>query len=564
MTHSSPPSRSYTFTERAFIDHHCLRHVQDFIRENGTIDEAGILGHRDRMLSNLEHAARMGMTSYVIFTRAFELIHFYDELGDFVCPPGSAARARAEFLGQILDQVLWKGRELGLSMVFHTNQFWFPDEIYRVYGDELGGPTSRVCPGRPRVWELLAGKLDAFLMRFPAISALQLTTSETQVSVTRCRCSACQHLSAPDRFLQFVTVVHEVCRAHGVECQLRTWGEIDTPSVYAEFADQIPEGVVVSTKHTDGDFHLTHGPNPLIGIGAAPQLVEFDCWGEYFGWNHFPCYIGDVLAERMRLCAEHGVRRVHARINWNPGTDRIFDVPYGNFVNLQLFTELARDPYQNPDILLDRWVRKTFGRYRASDLAQFYRDTQRIQRVALTFLGAHCGSHSCLFYNLGCPNYRTRIERLIGSRATSMICRRPELLLQREAMLERLWSAARGALAHLRTAMPQDWHIALQRAMENERFVSLLNNECLKLYVCIAQPEQEPFDLDEVGAKVERLVAEWCAHDPLHATWREYTVAEDIVAEARACKEGRTPDPPGMRKSKLPRMPGAQWIVRKS
>lgn len=533
---SASDRRTEAFGERAFIDHHCLRHLRRYL-DGDIVNEEAVYRERDRLIANLGEAARYGMTSYVVFSRSFELLQTYDFLDRPVYPADSAGRRRVEFLCAVLDDVLDAAQRLGLKIVFHTNQFEFPDAVYEAVGDEISG-TARVCPGKERTWELFRGKLDAFLSRFPRVAALQLTTSETQVRATDCACEACRGLDARERFLRFIGEAHQVCSDHGVECQLRTWGQLDDRKLYPEFAASLPAGVAVSTKNTAWDFHLTSPVNELIGTGAAPQLVEFDCWGEYCGWNRFPCYMGDLLADRLRYCHEHGIDRVHARINWNPGTDRIFDVPFGNVVNVELFAALARDPYQRPDDLLDAWLRRTFQTSAVDRLARFYRNTPRVQRTALLFLDHQCGSHSCVFYNLGSRSYEERIRKMCSDRTASIIAQRPALVARREETVRQTWDGVRDELHALRDCMPADWNDDLLHRAECGRFVSLVNTAALKLYVCMARPDDTTFEVETVAGDVRRLVEQWQRHDARHATWMEAAVAEEIVEEARAKRKG--------------------------
>lgn len=519
------------FEERAFIDHYNLRHHAKYVASKPktpreTEEEA------ERIKANCRHAASLGMNSYVLFSRGFERLVPYDFLPGFPSE-GDTDRRETQSLRSVLRDVLDYGSSLGLKMVFHSNQFEFPDAIYKRYGDEMKG-TARVCPAKPTAWDLFRGKIDWFLREFPACGGFQLTTSETQVSIFECDCDACSRMSPTERSLRMVKEAQSVCRAHGKELQIRTWGRIKDPHTYPEFAAQLPDEVVVSTKNTAGDFHLGSPLNSLAGLGKAPQVIEFDAWREYTHWNHFPCYMGDILAERLRGCAARGVRGVGCRLNWNPGEDDIFDVPFGNAANVRVFAALASDPRLNPDDVLLEWIRETFPKGNELLLLRFYRNTLRVQRASLYFLGEHAASHSSVFYNLGSRDYQARMERLMGKETLARAVQKPEMLDRRGEDLERVWGETFRDLDDLKGNMPEEWRADLIRRGRNLQSLARVNTVCLRLYVDMVRADIPPFHLQHLESDLEDELNAWRERDEADFLRRRGGVAREILAEAKA------------------------------
>ena len=318
------------FRDVGFIDHHNLRYPG--------LDARALSAAEAEIRSNMAAAARYGARHYVLFSRAFETLVNYDfeapgagRIGAAAFPPDSPHRREAARYGGALRKAAQAARQQGIRALFHTNQFEFPPEVYAKFGEKMKG-TAAVCPARPFVRQLLRGKIKEFFTLYPEIAGLQITADETQVSALACRCADCRHMGAGERIDGLIREAAAACSELGKELQARTWGrvgELAAEGSADRMLDGLPPGVVVSIKHTRGDFYLGEPASELMGIGNDRQVVEFDSWGEYCGWNNFPCYLGDVFAERMRLAAEKGVRRVASRLCWNPYTNPIFDRPMG-------------------------------------------------------------------------------------------------------------------------------------------------------------------------------------------------------------------------------------------
>jgi len=519
------------FSERAFIDHYNFRHLTTYDGSRRK-PRAEIRGDAERIQANCRQAAALGMNSYVVFCRIFEDLLPYDSVPS-LWREDSPEMEEARFLRGLVREVLDFGNALGLEMVFHTNQFQFPDRVYERFGEEMAG-TAPVCPGKPKVWELFRGKIDWFLREFPSCAAFQLTTSETQVSMFDCNCETCSGMDRTERSLTMVREAADVCRKHGKNLQIRTWGRIKDPQTYPDFASRLPKGVTVSTKNTAGDFHLGSPFNELVGLGAAPQIVEFDAWREYTHWNHFPCYMGDIFAERLRQCAARDVYGVACRLNWNPGEDEIFGVPFGNVANVRVFSALANDPWVNPDDVLLDWIRETFPKGNAAALFRFYKNTLRVQRASLYFLGEHAASHSSTFYNLGSPDYQARMDRLMGNEILARAVRRPALLDLRAQHQQRVWEDTFRDLEALKDNMPGEWHAELVRRGLNLRSLARVNTLCLRAYVDMCASEGAPFSLDTLEKDLEIELSAWRERDEEDYARRKGNVAREIVGEAKA------------------------------
>ncbi len=514
---SSTSSQDGFFTERYFIDHYLFRRLdQRYGHPDGSVDQKGLMVETGILRRHLDKTAEYGMTSYVIFSRDFERLLTYDFAGCDVIPEDSPHRKKATIYRQALKEVLQHGKSLGLKMIFHTNQLEFPDEIYARFGKEMAG-TVKACPGKERTWELYRGKMREFWERFPECDGLQLTTSETQVAVSRCACESCRNIPTPERFARLTMETAAVCRERGKTMVLRTWGDMDNPELYNKSVSRLPQDVVISIKHTAGDFHIHHSVTPNLGIGSHVQTVEFDCWREYTGWNQLPCYMGDVFAERMKACAEKGIRSVGARINWDPGVNGIFDVPWGNEVNVFLFARLARNPYQDPDSLLDEWILTCYPIEALTAARHFYKLSYETQKQFLYVLGHPWQDHSRVIRVFAAQNYRDRAERHMSREMLAEVLKNytPEYMDQRRHDIDKSAVQMAEAIEELRPYVPLDWYQDMRRNLENERLIAQTMAWCLEFYVWMVRADrgEKPAHLKRMETGLHETLEIWQRHD---------------------------------------------------
>jgi hypothetical protein len=223
-------------------------------------------------------------------------------------------------------------------------------------------------------------------------------------------------------------------------------------------------------------------------------------------------------------------------------------LPFGNAANVRVFSALARDPWMNPDDVLFDWIRETFPKGDTPAVFRFYKNTLRVQRASLYFLGEHAASHSSTFYNLGSADYQARMDRLMGEETLARAVRRPGLLDLRAQHQERVWEDTFRDLEGLKKSMPIAWHAELVRRGLNLCSLARVNTLCLRAYVDMCLPEEPPFSLDTLEKDLAIELAAWRERDEEDYSRRKGDVAREIVAEAR----GKLPPGEAKRSSGLP------------
>jgi len=505
----------------SFIDHYNLRRLPPL--PDSQAQERALAAHVARVKRNLDRAKQYGIGTYILFSRSFERLVNYDfevpGLGDLtgrVHPLSGEHRQTQAMWAACLREVLDHAQRLGIAVIFHTNQFDFPRSFYELAGDRVSG-SALVCPGKQPAYDALEGKISEFFRLFPTCAGIQLTVSETQVSPKACNCESCRDIPLSQRFARVAEAVVRACRPLGKTMLMRTWGGFET----VESVELLPEEVICSTKHTLPDFHLATPANPVLGLNAERQEVEFDAWGEYSGYNFFPCYMGDQLAERIRLCAQRDVKRLAIRLNWDPPIhppiNDIFERPYGNEVNIHLFSRLGADPNANPDDLLREYIAKIYPPSAHEAAFNLHKRSFDLQVTWLTWQGHNANDHSRVFrHRSGGQTYVQRVESQIGfaiPRDYGEVCR---LIAERRQAIDDAYAEAQTLISKLGPEVPEDWRSELERGAHNAWFVAQGNCDCLLL--CAAARETQagrPLpDLSALERSIHERAQEWERYDP--------------------------------------------------
>lgn len=494
----------------AFIDHYNLRYTYQS-------DENMLRSQAAEIKKNLDKAKQYGVNTYVLFSRSFEYLVNYDfeieglgDLSDVVWPEGCEHRQYQQLYARYLNEVLDYAERVGIKVIFHTNQFDFPDKLYEMAGEKISG-SARVCPAKKMTYDALSGKMAEFFKLFPKCSGMQITISETQVKPTECNCEACRDMSEGQRFAKVVQTVYEVAKPLGKEVSIRTWGGFATPGNIA----LLPDDVICSTKCTSGDFHLTSRTSDVIGENADRQEVEFDSWGEYFGYNYFPCYMGDIFAERIKLCADKNVDRIALRLNWNHDINHIFSRSFGNEVNVYMFTRLAQQPDTNPDDLLRKYIAELYPESAREAAFRLYKRSGDLQRVWLTIGSDTFYDHSRIFGNWG-KGYLDRTYGNGGKQLPQGYNTVVEVLDKRRLRIDDAYDEAKQLIDALAPDVPQDWTRELHRGARTAWFTAHGITDSLQVYAAYRETEQgRPLpDIRELEKSLRTRARMWGIAEP--------------------------------------------------
>ncbi|MCC5843707.1 MAG: hypothetical protein JJU05_05590 [Verrucomicrobia bacterium] len=179
---------------------------------------------------------------------------------------------------------------------------------------DLCDEQGRIDVTRPAVLEIHRELIDAMFTRFPQVDGLVIRVGETYLfdtphhggnTAVPLHDSSFSRAEQADRFTRLLQFLREeVCVRHGRTLIHRTWDYFPDrlhadPAFYQEVTDAVAphEKLVFSIKHVAGDFWRGCVPNPCLGLGRHPQIVEVQCAREYEGKGAYPNYIARGVIE---------------------------------------------------------------------------------------------------------------------------------------------------------------------------------------------------------------------------------------------------------------------------
>lgn len=348
----------YQFKLQA-IDHWNLRY---FNETHFTLEEQA-----EAIKRNMDILVELGFSSYLLFAREdiFESTLSYDfeieGIGNIAQQASWSPNLRVRGL---LQSVIDYGKELGLDVYFHSNQIWFPSSILNV----IGGVNTHKPPTET-TWEIYRKKMDEFFEIFPDIAGLQITGDETMINL--------------EEIEQINRLTNETADAAGPDRSvlMRTWqriGALGHPDEdpYKMF-DGVRDNVEFSIKNTRGDFRYGNGFDFRYMDVAYPErvIIEFDAWREYENHNIFPFYLGEYWEPRFKEIADNGFTQIAVRLNWNSGFYPLIERPWTNWVNIYMFLGFARNPYVDPDIILQDYIDRYYPEDASESAFDLYKAT---------------------------------------------------------------------------------------------------------------------------------------------------------------------------------------------
>jgi hypothetical protein len=234
----------------------------------------------------------------------------------------------------------------------------YPEQLLYVRPNLLG-KEGQVCPTNPFWWEYLRTKVATLLDNIPDLDGIieSAGTMENKVSFTSssCTCERCRKTSFSEWNNDVISSIYEPLKAKGKQFIIRDFTYL--PSVQEamfDLVEKIPREVIICLKYAPHDFYPTFPNNPRIGaVGEHDQWVEFDAWGEFFGFGIFPCIILDDIKERLRYAMEKGVKGFICRTDWEAITEG-WVLDSLNLINLYGLAKLSLDlEYKYEDIFKD-------------------------------------------------------------------------------------------------------------------------------------------------------------------------------------------------------------------
>lgn len=364
--------------------------------------------------SDPDHLVRYGYNG-----QAFKHINAavtLDAVAPGVFPGNAEERSWLKSFTAARREEIRSAKEAGLEVYYHIDLFVLPRRIVEHFKEEILDPeTGRIDLWRERTLSLHEALFAELAERFPEIDGFIVRVGETYLYDTPYHLGSGAVRYGHDRsdsamqedFVRLLRFLREqICVRHGKTLIHRTWDTQpnrfhSSRDFYCAVTDQIEPhpNLVFSIKHTKVDFHRWVLPNPCLGEGKHPQVIEIQCQREYEGKGAYPNYstkgVIDGFAEPDTgpgIRALIGNPRIEGIYTWSRGGGW-----YGPYVrrenelwcdlNAYVIAQFAKQPQQNEAVIFDRYAREVIGLNE--------NDSSVFREIALTSLDAVVKGKCC-------------------------------------------------------------------------------------------------------------------------------------------------------------------------
>ena len=314
-----------------------VKRMIDFAREN---DLNALVFHENDLIDQVVYAERF--ISRAMMKRKFPVYQYgTDNNCDYI------------------RKVAQTAKEQGIDFYLEVKELWFRTYVLFSYPELLHNGIP--CPNDPFWWDFLQAKLETLYQKIPEVSGIivSIATKESRLSIinSRCHCEKCRHTSADQWFQKIIDTMYQPTKAAGKKLIIRdfAWSPKDLDDVVSA-VENSPSDVVISLKATPHDYYPNFPDNPRIGnVGNHPQWIEYDVWGQFYGWGVFPCNVLEDIKKRMEYDLSKGATGFIARTDWelvSEGT--AFDGL--NKLNLYGMAKLSRNIHADFDDIYHEWL----------------------------------------------------------------------------------------------------------------------------------------------------------------------------------------------------------------
>ena len=321
-------TKGYYFKNIQVIDHWNLRYHKRY-------DIFSLKEQVSQIKANMDVAAELGFNSYLLFQQ--------DAFQELLTWGGK--HEPDQDLKNAVREVIAYGKQKGLEVYLHSNQFAWPDDVDVDFKDSI------------KSWQVFESAMKELIETFPDVAGYEVTGDETE-----------GQLETKEGILKLHNLTARTIKSDGRKrtAFMRTWQRCEflgVPEKELGIGDE--PNLVYSIKNTKGDFNIPNSLDTAFikkGVDGKRLLVEFDAWREYETHNIFPIYLGDYWAPRFKAVADAGITSVGVRFNWNSGRFHIIDKnrPWANWINIYAFHRFVQNPYSNPDDILMDFCKEYF------------------------------------------------------------------------------------------------------------------------------------------------------------------------------------------------------------
>lgn len=265
------------------------------------------------------------------------------------------------FRRDYLRQLIAEAAEVGVDVYLEDKELWFKDFILKSHPEII--QDGVFCPSKEFWWkEFLPAKYTELFIMLPQLAGVMTSfgTGESRLAISNmfsCHCDQCKTLDPAEWHRNMVLGMYEPFRKAGKKLIIRDFiYQKEEQEQFAKALDRLPIEIVLSLKNTPHDFYPTFPDNPLIGkVGEREQWIEYDVYGQYFGYGLAPSIMTDDLTQRLNYGLANNVRGFSMRTDWEGVQDySCFDTI--NLINLYAAAILGKNPGADRREIYARWL----------------------------------------------------------------------------------------------------------------------------------------------------------------------------------------------------------------
>jgi len=269
-------------------------------------------------------------------------------------------------------RLLEEARRAGITVFIENKELYFPDIILEFFPQLV--KEGKICASDPFWWDFTRVKYAEFFDEFPEVGGIITApaTGESRVSIAsnRCTCDRCSATKPEEWYAKLIEAMHEPIAAAGKKLIIRDFVfNAKSHNQIAATMEQLPGDIGIALKNTPHDYYPTFPNNSRIGKGGnREQWVEYDVWGQYFGWGIAPSIMIDDLRARMEYAKARGVSGVMFRVDWESlDGHSAFDTL--NLINLYAGAGLSENLTLDNVAIYQRWLEESGYYVQGSDAA---------------------------------------------------------------------------------------------------------------------------------------------------------------------------------------------------
>jgi hypothetical protein len=243
------------------------------------------------------------------------------------------------YMRYVLDMAEGEGVQVWLEL----KELTFPDEVLERYPYLL--KNGVICPSEPIWYDFIERKFAELIADFPQLAGIITSPGSPEGRAAlvqrKCRCRLCEETELSEWYRGIIESVHRPLSTAGAKLAVRdfSYKRADQQAM-VEAVRRTPPDVVFCIKVTPHDFYPTFPHNPALGVLNRVQWIEYDVFGQYYGWGVFPCYMEEDLRRRYRYAIEKGASGVLLRVEWERIND-LWCLETANRANLVIGAALA-------------------------------------------------------------------------------------------------------------------------------------------------------------------------------------------------------------------------------